>query len=437
MSERGDGEKAVNKQANLPESLRSAQKIDNLKKKEPDSLSEWREIEFDGVKGRITSEVVKVEVDGVKSEMRLLVADFRDPKGVEQNIVVNFCGFPGLNEAVRGEFLRGKFDQSAGKSSLDIDGFARAAEARGVLFIPELQVLPVDRRNRKQTFRTDGAIIARGIEMVGQKRGMKMKHLAESDRVSLVGISNGAGEAGALAALLSESEAPPKILLRMYSLIGVVPVPDMVSAFGKEIWTIAMLEVAVRYKAVFGVEYDANTAPGQKELLTALLGVLKSSEGRGKFIGEVNKSLKGGQEGGNLQIGIDLINKIRKDVLGLAPHLQKFDNPDYLLGIGKNVEVELIVPKYDGIFRAGLQKALLDLAGQGGGEGEAIEILGAFGGDIPPVIPGKRWRGLLPNAGKLRMAVLGRDLTDPLSRHTGAMVTAGEFIQAKGERIDF
>lgn len=439
MSERGDGGIEVIKvQAGLPESLRSAQKIDNPKKKEPDSLQGWREVEFDGVRGKVTSELVEVEVDGVRSRLRALVADFREAESQEQNITLNFCGFPGLNEELRGELLRGEFDRPIVRASLDVDGFARAAKARGILIIPELQVLPVDRRKRKQTFRTDGAIIARGIEMVAKKRNMGTKPLAESNQIDLIGISNGVGEAGALAAKLSQESKDSRILLRMYSLVGLVPVADMVSAFGKEIWTIAMLEVAARYKAVFGVEYDAIMVAGQKQLLTALLGVFRSSEGRRKFVGEVRKSLKGGQEGGNLQIGLDLINKVTKDVVGLLPHMQKFDNPDYLPGIGRNVEVELIVPKHDGIFRDGLYKAFLELVEQGGGGVEVVEMLtGAFGGDIPPVVPGRWWRELLPNAGKLKMAVLGGDLTDPLSRHTGPMVAADKFIAAVGERIDF
>ncbi len=251
----------------LPPGLERPQKIDNSRKKELDSLPVWREIEYNGIKGRITSEKMTVEVEGVRAVVRVMVADFRKPEIDGQKVVINCAGFQGLNEGVRGEYLRGEFTKPASQASLEIDGFERAAREGGLLFIPELQTLPVDRRKKKQTFLADAAILLEAIEDTMKKRSpdRPMKPMSQSDEVTLTGFSNGAGEAGASAAKLSEAmaEGSGKIKLRLYSLIGLVPVPDMVRSFGQEVWAIAMLEVATRLEAVYGVKHDPITKEGQ------------------------------------------------------------------------------------------------------------------------------------------------------------------------------
>lgn len=426
MSERG-GETGGG--LRFPESLAKGQNIDNLRAKEPDDMAEWREVEYGGVNGKIISRLVEVEgEEGVKTKLRLLVADFRKEDDSKLNVVVNCCGFPGLNEDVRREFLHGEFDRSFSKSSLDIDGIARAARERGILYIPDLFILPIDRKKRKQSFKTDANVIAAGIWKV---RG----NLNKAAKVTLIGISNGAGEAGALAAQLSKENQASKILLRMYSLIGVVPVPDMVSAFGKEIWSIAMQEVADRYEEEYKVPHDVTNVEGQKGLLRDLLAVLRTKVGREKFINQVKASLRGGQEGGNLQVGIDMIKKIMKDVRGILPHLGKFENPDYLAEIGPNVEVELVVPKYDGVFRDRLQAVIMAGAETAGCADEAKDLVEDVMGGLFAVSPGKWLRRILPGASEIRMAVLGESLTDPLARHTGPLIGAGDFIDAVGEKI--
>lgn len=420
----------------LPASLDTPQKIDNPKKKESDSLSEWRKIEFDGVAGRITSEKLSVEVDGVRATIRVLVADFREEGDEEQNVVISFTGFPGLNEGLRSEYLRGEFDKPASQASLGLASFEKAAQSRGLLFIPELQTLPVDKRKKKQSFLTDAVVIRRGIEetMARRSADRPMKSLAESEELSLSGYSNGAGEAGAFAAVLSEEmkDKAGRINLRLYSLVGIVPVPDIATSFGKEVWAITLVELAQRYEKLFGVKHDPNTREGQRELLAGVGKMLTTAEGRGKFWGEVKKSLKGGQEGGNLQIGIDLIKKVQKDVAGLIPHLGKYENVEYPSGWGKNVDLELVVPRFDRIFWSLLEETSFEVARK---MGCAEQLMGAVAA-VPeyyqkmPVIPGRWWRGLFPNIGSFKMAVVGEKLGEPLSTHTGVVGGSRKFAKA-------
>ncbi len=158
--------------------------------------------------------------------------------------------------------------------------------------------------------------------------------------------------------------------------------------------------------------------------------VLASAEGRGKFLAEIRKSLQGGQEGGNLQIGIDLIGKIMKDAVGVIPHLGKFDNPDYATKWGNNVDLELVVPRYDRIFWDKLGMAVEEAGreGVGGGPGEMVVQLNLEG--PPAVIPGGWWRSRFPGVGSFKMAVLGEKLSDQLATHTGVTFNAGAFIGA-------
>jgi len=421
----------------LPPSLGRLQTIDNSKKTEA-NITEWRDVFFEGVPGKVRSDFVEVEVDGVRSKIRILIADFRDEYSDEQNVVINFTGFPGLNEGVRKKMLNGLYDESDVLASLDRDGLSRAASGKGLLIIPELQTLPVNRREKKQTFLLDAKMIEVGIDKVTEMSfddRRKPKPISESTNVTLLGYSNGAGEAGAMAALLSgKGNVEGKIKLRLYSLIGVVPVPDMIPAFGREVWSIAMLEVATRYNRVFGTNFNGET--DRKEILTELAKKLTTSEGRQLFLREVLSSLKGGEEGGNLQIGVDLMRRISKDVVGVLPHLRKYDNTEYLNSLGGNVNVELVVPRYDKIFWNKLMETMYQAAILDNKTDEIVDVLSTmYENGIPEVIEGAWWKALFPRAESVALEIMGEKRTDPESTHTGVVISAKKFIEARPKVI--
>jgi hypothetical protein len=400
-----------------------------------------KEGEVDGQKFTASSGFVDIiSESGVRAKSRVLMVDFRDKDTdpEEKNKVYIGCsGFPGVSGQVRDAVLDGNLSDPKVKADLDFLMIQRAKENHGVAILPEMHRLP--KGQGTPSFTWDGEAVLLSAEEFSRvaSPGQGIEFKTNVSHVSFSGYSNGAGEAGAAAVRLCKTypggSGPESIDIRFYSLIGVVPVESVAKAFGQEVWGLAMVEVADRlYKAqsdpdhppgegISPPEHFDTSLPGNdKKLIAEVIRFIRQEpDGWNRFLKEVKASAKA-EEGGNLQIGIDLVKKIIRDLPGLPDHMKKYSRTEDLAGLDNRVDVELVLPANDRMMWAGLRRKISDLENVDPALLSFTDMAEIF--HINPDWEG--WNGLFPNAKSIKVASVGTGILDPAGTHTGPPLSA-------------
>jgi hypothetical protein len=409
----------------------------------PVSGIQSREGEVDGRKFTVSSGFVEVSSEsGVKAKARVLMVDFRDkdPDPSEKNQVYVGCsGFPGISGSMRESVVAGNLSEPKVTNDLDFLMIKAAKENHGVAILPEMHRLP--KGTGSASFDWDGETVLLAAEKFSEAAapGKGLDFRNNVSHVSLSGYSNGAGEAGAAAVSLCKQYpeksgfGPDTIDVRFYSLIGIVPVENVAAAFGQEVWGLAMVEVADRlYKAQSDPlhppadgtsppeHFDTSIPGNDKKLLAEVVRFIwKEPEGWNRFLREV-KASAGAEDGGNLQIGIDLVKKLLRDPGGLPEHMRKYGTELDMSELDSRVAVELVLPANDRMMWNGLHRKMSDLKDVDPSAFSFTDLAGIF--RIDPGWEG--WSNLFPHAKSLKVASVGGGLLDPAGTHTGPPLSA-------------